>query len=112
MTYPQSQTALESLPIDHPQHLWQQKACILKNVTLPEPVVHPDAKLSDFLSTTATWRLVMSPKLKGILEKFIKEGQCQFLEMIEPPILYGLYKLSIYRLLRSFELERFLISFY
>jgi hypothetical protein len=55
-----------------------------KNVTLPEPVVHPDAKLSDFLSTTATWRLVMSPKLKGILEKFIKEGQCQFLEMIEP----------------------------
>jgi hypothetical protein len=81
MTYPQSQTARESLPIDHPQHLWQQKAGILKNVALPEPVVHPDAKLSDFLSTTATWRLVMSTKLKVILEKYIKEGQCQFLEM-------------------------------
>jgi len=81
MTYPQSQTARESLPVDHRQHLWQQKAGILKNVVLPEPVVHPDAKLSDLLSTTATWRLVISPKLKVILEKFIKEGQCQFLEM-------------------------------
>lgn len=81
VTYPQSQTARESLPIDHPQHLWQQKAGILKNVTLPEPVLYPDAKLSDLLSTTATWRLVMSPKLKVILEKFIDEGRCQFLEM-------------------------------
>ena len=81
MTYPQSQTARESLSINHPQHLWQQKAGILKNVALPEPVVHPDAKLSDLLSTTATWRLVMSTKLKVILEKYIKEGQCQFLEM-------------------------------
>jgi hypothetical protein len=81
ITYPQSQTTRESLPIDHPQHLWQQKAGILNNVALPEPVVHPDAKLSDLLSTTATWRLVMSTKLKVILEKYIKEGQCQFLEM-------------------------------
>jgi hypothetical protein len=81
MTYPQSQTARESLPVNHPQHLWQQKAGILQNVVLPEPVVHPDAKLSDLLSTTATWRLVMSTKLKVILEKYIKEGQCQFLEM-------------------------------
>jgi hypothetical protein len=81
VTYPQSQTARESLPVDHPQHLWQQKAGILINVALPEPVVHPDAKLSDLLSTTATWRLVMSAKLKVILEKYIKEGQCQFLEM-------------------------------
>ncbi len=81
MTYPQSQTARESLPVNHPQHLWQQKAGILQNVVLPEPVVHPDAKLSDLLSTTATWRLVMSAKLKVILEKYIKEGQCQFLEM-------------------------------
>jgi hypothetical protein len=81
MTYPQSQTARESLSVDHPQHLWQQKAGILKNVALPEPVVHPDAKLSDLLSTTATWRLVMSTKLKVIIEKYIKEGQCQFLEM-------------------------------
>jgi hypothetical protein len=81
MTYPQSQTARESLSVDHPQHLWQQKAGILQDVALPEPVVHPDAKLSDLLSTTATWRLVMSTKLKVILEKYIKEGQCQFLEM-------------------------------
>jgi len=81
ITYPQSQTTRESLPIDHPQHLWQQKAGILNNVSLPEPVVHSDAKLSDLLSTTSTWRLVMSPKLKVILEKYIKEGQCQFLEM-------------------------------
>jgi len=81
ITYPQSQTTRESLPIDHPQHLWQQKAGILNNVALPEPVVHPDAKLSDLLSTTATWRPVMSTKLKVILEKYIKEGQCQFLEM-------------------------------
>lgn len=81
MTFPQSQTSRESLPIDHPQHLWQQKAGILNNIALPEPVVHPDAKLSDLLSTTATWRLVMSPKLKVILEKYIKDGQCQFLEM-------------------------------
>ena len=81
MTFPQSQTSRESLPIDHPQHLWQQKAGILNNVALPEPVVHPDAKLSDLLSTTATWRLVMSPKLKVILEKYIKEAQCQFLDM-------------------------------
>lgn len=81
MTFPQSQTVRESLPIDHPQHLWQQKAGILNNVALPEPVVHPDAKLSDLLSTNATWRLVMSPKLKVILEKYIKEAQCQFLEM-------------------------------
>ena len=81
MTFPQSQTARESLPIDHPQHLWQQKAGILNNVALPEPVVHSDAKLSDLLSITSTWRLVMSTKLKVILEKYIKEGQCQFLEM-------------------------------
>jgi hypothetical protein len=81
MTFPQSQTARESVPIDHPQHLWQHKAGILNNVALPEPVVHPDAKLSDLLSTTATWRLVMSPKLKVILEKYIKEAQCQFLDM-------------------------------
>jgi len=81
MTYPQSQTARESLPVNHPQHLWQQKAGILQNVALPEPVVHPDAKLSDLLSTNASWRLVMSRKLKVILEKYIKDGQCQFLEM-------------------------------
>jgi hypothetical protein len=81
MTYPQSQTARQTLPIVHPLHLWQQKAGILINVALPEPVVHPDAKLSDLLSTTATWRLVMSPKLKVILEKYIKEAQCQFLKM-------------------------------
>lgn len=81
ITYPQSQTTRESLPIDHPQHLWQQKAGILNNVALPEPVVHSDAKLSDLLSITSTWRLVMSTKLKVILEKYIKEGQCQFLEM-------------------------------
>ncbi len=81
ITYPQSQTSRESLAIDHPQHLWQQKAGILNNIALPEPVVHSDAKLSDLLSTTSTWRLVMSPKLKVILEKYIKEGQCQFLEM-------------------------------
>ena len=81
VTYPQSQTARESLSVAHPQHLWQQKAGILQDVALPEPVVHPDAKLSDLLSTTATSRLVMSPKLKDILEKYIKEGQCQFLEM-------------------------------
>ena len=81
ITYPQSQTTRESLPIDHPQHLWQQKAGILNNVALPEPVVHSDAKLSDLLSTTSTWRLVMSTKLKVILEKYVKEGQCQFLEM-------------------------------
>jgi hypothetical protein len=81
ITYPQSQTTRESLPIDHPQHLWQQKAGILNNVALPEPVVHSDVKLSDLLSTTSTWRLVMSSKLKVILEKYIKEGQCQFLEM-------------------------------
>ena len=81
ITYPQSQTSRESLAIDHPQHLWQQKAGILNNVVLPEPVVHPDAKLSDLLSSTSTWRLVMSTKLKVILEKYVKEGQCQFLEM-------------------------------
>lgn len=68
MTFPQSQTSRESLPIDHPRHLWQQKAGILNNFALPEPVVHPDAKLSDLLSTTATWRIVISPKLKVILE--------------------------------------------
>ena len=81
MTFPQSQTSRESLPIDHLQHLWQQKAGNLNNVALPEPVVHPDAKLSDLLSTTATWRFVMSSKLKVIFEKYIKDGQCQFLEM-------------------------------
>jgi hypothetical protein len=81
ITYPQSQTSRESLAIDHPQHLWQQKAGILNNVALPEPVVHSDTKLSDLLSTTSTWRLVMSTKLKVILEKYVKEGQCQFLEM-------------------------------
>ena len=81
ITFPQSHTTRESLTIDHLQHLWQQKAGILNNVALPEPVVHPDAKLSDLLSTTATWRLVMSTKLKVIFEKYIKNGQCQFLEM-------------------------------
>ena len=81
ITFPQSHTTRESLTIDHLQHLWQQKAGILNNVALPEPVVYPDAKLSDLLSTNATWRLVMSPKLKVILEKYIKEAQCQFLEM-------------------------------
>jgi hypothetical protein len=81
ITFPQSHTTRESLAIDHLQHLWQQKAGILNNVALPEPVVHPDAKLSDLLSTTATWRLVMSTKLKVIFEKYIKNGQCQFLEM-------------------------------
>lgn len=81
MTYPQSQKTREIFPIDHPQNLRNKRVGILKNVVLPEPVVHPDAKLSDLLSTTATWRLVMSPKLKSIIEKFTQEGQCQFLEM-------------------------------
>ena len=39
MTYPHSQMARESLSVDHPQHLWQQKAGILQNVALPEPRV-------------------------------------------------------------------------
>lgn len=80
-TYPQSQSAKENISVDHPRHLWKQGAGLLTDVVLPEPVIHPKAKLSDLLSTTATWRLVMSSKLKDILQKYILLGQCQFLEM-------------------------------
>lgn len=80
-TYPQSQSAKENISVDHPRHLWKQGAGLLTDVVLPEPVIHPKAKLSDLLSTTATWRLVMGPKLKDILQKYILPGQCQFLEM-------------------------------
>lgn len=80
VTYPQSQKTKERGSIDDPRHLWNQKFGFLDDVVLPEPVIHPEAKLSDLVSTTATWRLVISPKMKGVLEKFIEPGQCQFLK--------------------------------
>lgn len=81
VTYPQSQTARHPISTDNPKHLDKQFAGFLKDIPLPEPIVHPDAKLSDLLSSTVTWRLVISLKLKNILEKFMQPDQCQFLEM-------------------------------
>jgi hypothetical protein len=80
-THPQSQTSRDTISIDDPRHLRKQGIGYMQNVYIPQPVVHPDAKLSDLLSTLVTWRLVLSLKLKNILEKHTTPGQCQFLEM-------------------------------
>jgi hypothetical protein len=53
----------------------------MKDVYMPEPIMHPDAKLSDLLSTVVTWRLVVSTKLKKVLERATIPEQCQFMEM-------------------------------
>jgi hypothetical protein len=80
-TYPQSQTSRDAISIDDPRHLRQQRIGYMKDVYMPEPVVHPDAKLSDLLSTVVTWRLVVSTKLKKVLERATMPEQCQFVEM-------------------------------
>lgn len=81
MAIPQSQTAREPVPVNHPKHLWTQPFGPLVDVYLPEPVLHPNTKPSDLLSTTATWRLVMSERLKTIIERNASPGLFEFLEM-------------------------------
>ena len=81
-TYPQSQTARELVKVTDSRHLWTQEIGRLRDdIVLPQPVLHPDARLTDLISTTSTWRLILSGKLKSILEKYIYPESCQFLPM-------------------------------
>lgn len=81
-THPQSQTSRDLISLDDPRHLRKQKFGFMTDVYMPEPIVHPNAKMSDLLSTVVTWRLIISEKIKCILENYMMPGQCQFLEII------------------------------
>jgi hypothetical protein len=79
-TYPQSHIARHPVPDDDPRYLGRRDVGqFLRHILLPEPVVHPDAKISDLLSVVATWRMVMSGKLKKVFEQFAQPDQIQFL---------------------------------
>lgn len=81
-TFPQSHIARQPVRIDDPRYLGRQDTGqSLRRIPLPEPVVHPDAKLSDLLSTVATWRMLMSEKLKSVLEPFIYPAESEFLQV-------------------------------
>ncbi|MBV9986761.1 MAG: hypothetical protein JO301_03725 [Chitinophagaceae bacterium] len=82
-TYPQSHTARHIINVNDPQYLGKHDIGkpLPNDIVLPQPVLHPDAKLTDLISSTATWRLTMSSKLKSILERHVDPNRCQFLPM-------------------------------
>jgi len=81
LTFPQSHVAKHPVKVDDPRHLWKQGiGKFRENVVIPEPVLHPDAILTDLVSCTViSARLLISDKLKSILEKSVTSGECEFL---------------------------------
>lgn len=78
-TFPQAQTAKHPVKYDAPNHLENQYPGVplRLDVGIPQPVLHPDAKLTDLVSSIPTSsRLLISSRLKVILEKSIRPGVC------------------------------------
>lgn len=86
-TFPQSHTAKHPIQVEDPRHLWKQDiGKFPENVCIPEPVLHPDAVLTDLVSSVVTGtRLIISDKLKSLLESHIVAGECEFLHV---PVTY------------------------
>lgn len=81
-TFPQSHVAKNVISIEDKLHLWKQDLGISlsSNIVLPQPVLHPNAKLTDLISTTSiTLQLIISGKLKAILKSSIRPKTCDLL---------------------------------
>jgi hypothetical protein len=80
-TFPQSHVARHIIGVDDPMYLGKQGigTPLSGEMVLPQPILHPEAKLTDLVSTVATWRLIISTKLKSILERHVDARQFQFL---------------------------------
>lgn len=79
-TFPQSQASENVISVDDPRHLWKQRIGKFRDdVVIPQPVLHRSAKLTDLISSAAiSLRLLVSDKLKRILESNATAGDCEF----------------------------------
>lgn len=83
-TFPQSHTARQELHLDDPRNLSKQElGKLLLDVFIPEPVLHSNAVLTDLVSTVNLGtRLVISQRLKQLLEQYQNKGDCEFLPIL------------------------------
>lgn len=83
-SFPQSFNARHTVPAGNPGSIGNQEVGKpVVNVALPEPILHRGAILTDLISNTAlSLRLLISPRLKKIVEIFASPESCQFLPVI------------------------------
>lgn len=82
-TFPQSQNANHKISIDDENHIWNQKPGILKaSVVIPDIILSKLAKKTDLISDVTLGRfLILSDKLKSIIEKYANNSELQFVEI-------------------------------
>lgn len=68
-TYPQSQHMKSDLHIDDPNHLWRAEKQLTENVYIPDSILHPQAKLTDLISSSPIRYPIISDRLKHIIAK-------------------------------------------
>jgi len=99
--FPQSETANHPVPITAPEHLWNADATTKadKPVICPEPILAKHAIRSDLLSAAViSNRLLISDRLKQVLEKYGKDGFQYFpTNVIDGGKKYPYYVLQAYR---------------
>jgi hypothetical protein len=108
-TYPQSQVAKNTVHIDDPTHLWKQNTGqSVVGVAIPQPVLHPDAILTDLISSASiSIQLVLSRKLKSLLESYAVPTDIEFL----PLTVWYLNKEHPYWVLNPLDFRMELIDF-
>lgn len=82
-TYPQCQNAIHKITIDDENHIWNQEDGFLKEtVSIPDIKLSKLAKQTDLLSDTILGgRLLISNKLKNLIEKYSNVLELQFLNV-------------------------------
>lgn len=108
-TYPQSQTARHPVHTDDPRYIGKQDiGCSLPAATLPEPVLHPDAKRTDLISNTSLGsRLLVSTRLKTLMQPHLQKAFTQIL----PVTLHHLIEAIGYWLLNPVSFHMDLIDY-
>ncbi len=79
-TFPQSQKGEHLISVEDQRHLWKQPIGKFRSdVVIPKSILHSSAKLTDYISSSViSLRLIVSDKLKQILEANITIGDCEF----------------------------------
>lgn len=79
-TFPQSHTSRSTVHVDDPRYIGKQDLGKLpSNVVFPEPVLHPDARLTDLISAISIGaQLLISPLLKSVLERYVASDDSEF----------------------------------
>ncbi|MCX6207658.1 MAG: hypothetical protein NTZ19_15555 [Bacteroidetes bacterium] len=82
-TYPQCQHAVHKVSIDDESHIWYQKLGYLdEHVLIPDIILSRLAKKTDLISDVTLGRfLILSDKLKSIIEKYANNSELQLVEI-------------------------------